>query len=86
MGSVDLESGANHLSSLAHPGQTKVALRHEVGLLGVVSDTTTIVGYGQAQAVWILCQADGDLGCVCVLDGIVQRLLCDPKDRDCHLV
>ena len=55
-------------------------LGDEVRRVGAAGDTLPVVGDGQTQTVGILREADGDLGRISVLDGVVQRFLRDAID------
>ena len=75
---LDLEAAPDHGCALSHARQPLVSLGDEAARVRAPEDALAVVSHGHAQPVGVLRQPDGDLRGIGVLDGIVQRFLCDP--------
>ena len=63
-----------------------MSLCHEACRFHATADSSPVVGYRQAYAVRILCQAHCDLGGIRVLKGVMQRFLGYPENRQRYII
>ena len=74
---MNLQEAADGFHSLSHAHQAESPIRHAVDVKSL-----PIVGDHELQARGRPRQLDGDMACVAMLDGVPQRLLCDPEQTE----